>query len=363
MTKPFCHYLTKQYRIEQDRVRPCCFFGASANLNDPKELELYHNYVSNVTDWIPECNVCKQREESGIVSPRQILEKNKEFTDSDDQIVSIQIQFDNICNAACLICGPWASTTWGKYLSNIDQKTPKVIKISQSDQTQLAEGYLDKIKNLVDFSQLKRIEFLGGEPLLTNIHEVFLNEIPVPENVELCYTTNLSCRPTESMLEMWRKFKQVVLQVSIDGTDDHHHYLRWPMRWNQLENNLKFILAQPGINYKMSGSFTLTPLSAFYHDRYVEWAKSFFNDTDISYTQIFSNPWTDRHGPMGIGATPQSLIDEIKSKYGDGHVISNIMEPHDPEKYIKFMDYIEYHDRHRQLNWREVFPEIQHHFK
>lgn len=364
MHRAFCHYLSKQYRIEGDQLRPCCFFDGSIDINDPDALVSYTEYVHSVNDWVPSCNFCKVREVAGLKSPRQLMQDDPAFLQTDQDIVSLQIQFDNICNAACLICGPAQSTTWAKYSNNISQnKTHKVINITSETQQLMASDYLDKLKRIVDFSKLKRIEFLGGEPLLTNIHEDFANEIPNPEKVVLIYTTNVSCKPSESMLNLWRKFKQVKLMVSIDGTDTHHQYLRWPMRWDTLESNLKFIVEQPSINFYVCGSYTLTPFSAFYHDRYVDWARNFFKDTTVDYSQIFAHPWTDRGGMMSIAATPQTLIDEIKSKYGDGHVISNIMEPHDPEKYKQFVNYINYHDEHRKLNWREVFPEIQHHFK
>jgi hypothetical protein len=55
-------------------------------------------------------------------------------------------------------------------------------------------------------------------------------------------------------------------------------------------------------------------------------------------------------------------LNYIKQKYGEDSRISKIMSPFDVQKCQYMLNYINYHDRHRKSNWKEVFPEIVDYF-
>ena len=207
----------------------------------------------------------------------------------------------------------------------------------------------------------RSILFLGGEPLRTDSHIRLLENIEHPKKASLRYTTNGSYRPDERTLEAWSKFKEVKLQFSIDGIGEHFNYLRWPLQWHQVESNLQYILDLKNSNVTLTPfSYTTTPLSLSYHDQYEDWAKKFFANSNINIGEMFERPWQPRgETPMGLAAVPPKLQQRIKEKYGDAHAISRLLEPFTAKQYLSFMNYIRIHDKHRQTNWRNVFPEMQ----
>jgi hypothetical protein len=48
----------------------------------------------------------------------------------------------------------------------------------------------------------------------------------------------------KNIIELWKKCKSVQINVSVDGIDEHFNYLRWPLQWSQVRDNIRFILDQ-----------------------------------------------------------------------------------------------------------------------
>jgi len=358
MTNNFCKFLSNQIRVEYGQLRPCCWFTESVDITSADEVRQYQQQLSEITDWKSagnRCNECKTREQKNLFSPRlQSLEHQIFKSVDDDSKVSIEIQIDRDCNAACLICGPWNSTTWEKYDNKI-----KNIPIQQVGDPKIASlEFVDQLSKTIDFSNAQEIRFLGGEPLRTDSHIRLLENVTHPENTVLRYTTNGSYRPNKKTLDTWKKFKMVILQCSIDGIGEHFNYLRWPLQWSQVEDNLKFLLELPDENIHLATfSYTTTPFSLYYNDVYTNWAEEFFKGT--KYQNMFKYPWQPRGDtPMKLSAISPRLQQLIREKYGADHPVTKLLEPFNIKQYARFMEYIVLHDKHRQTNWRDVFPEI-----
>lgn len=365
MSNNFCKYLSNQSRVEYGQLRPCCWFTESVDVINAEAVKTFQEELDKITDWKTangRCNECKTREEKNLFSPRlQSLNREAFYNITDNTKTSIEIQIDKDCNAACLICGPWNSTTWEKYNNKIkgipikDVADPKIAAIE----------FINKLTTAIDFSGTREILFLGGEPLRTNSHIRLLKKIKDPANTVVKYTTNGSYLPDPETLEVWSKFKHIMLQFSIDGIGEHFNYLRWPLQWQQVEKNLRLLLEYPASNIKLTPfSYTTTPFSLFYHDQYETWAKTFFYGTGIDADDMFKRPWQPRgNTPMGLGAVPLELQNDIKEKYGPDHSITQLLEPFSGIQYRKFINYIRENDKHRQTTWSEVFPEMQKYYR
>ena len=95
----------------------------------------------------------------------------------------------------------------------------------------------------------------------------------------------------------------------------------------------------------------------FYHDRYVKWAQDFFKN-DSSVFPFFQNPYkTD--GVINLNSIPNKLKYEIYRKHGITYPkLIKLIEGYDETSAVKFLKYIREHDKKRNLNWKEIFPEI-----
>jgi len=355
MSNNFCHYLTNQTRIEYGHMKPCCWFRDRLPIDDKIEVSLFREKLANISNWEDAdgaCDECRTRERLGSFSPR--LES---FNYPDKEGIRLEIQIDRDCNGACLICGPWNSNTWEKYNAKINNIP--IGQITDTDVDTLSQ--INKLKKILSLNQYTDIRFLGGEPLRNNHHVKLLNEVTHPENITLNYITNGSYRPSLELLEFWRSFKQVKIQFSIDGTGEHFNYLRWPLQWHQVEDNIRYIIEYGQKNIILTkGSYTVTPLSLYYHDRYVADYEKFVESIGQPLAPWFKVPWQPRGvTPMELSAIPPALAKIISEKYGPDHAVTKLLVQFSLTKHVEFKRYINKHDHYRQTNWRKVFPEME----
>ena len=104
-----------------------------------------------------------------------------------------------------------------------------------------------------------------------------------PENVIVKYATNLSIFPNDETIELWKKFKKVILNVSIDGVGEKFEYVRWPLQWHQIDNNLKKLKQlknQNDINLVYHIAYTGNPLTIWYLDELENYSQEHFQEHD-----------------------------------------------------------------------------------
>jgi hypothetical protein len=370
MSNNFCRYLSNQVRIEYGYMKPCCWFRDEFKmpLDDEHEVKLFREKLSEITTWEDTkggCDECYTREKVGLHSPRLESLVSPAFNNvTDNSIVKLEIQIDRDCNAACLICGPWNSSTWEKYTEKVGKRINLPVQQLRDTESE-TRAQITKLKKILSLDQSKDIRFLGGEPLRNNHHVELLSEIDHHEDITLNYTTNGSYRPSVELLDFWRRFKRVNLTFSIDGVGEHFNYLRWPLQWHQVEDNIRYLAEynQPNI-YLTKGSYTATPFSLYYHDQYVEANEKFVATLSRPIEPWFNRPWEPRGiTPMSLSAVPPELAEIIAKKYGPDHSITKLLVPFDPASYNQFKHYISMHDYNRQTNWQKTFPEMAEFYK
>lgn len=209
-----------------NRVFPCCRFKHAVgeftgDLDAVLDLPVYHRLreQSRSDQPIDGCQKCYQEESVGIPSLREKF--NSEYDTQDVSLQWLEIGFDNVCNLACDGCGPEFSSTWAQKLGAIP------IKPSIVDHT------ISKVPDTI-----RKVLFLGGEPLMTNQHEKFLKQIDIPSKVEIIYNTNGSFMLSQSLTNLLMNFSKVSFIVSVDGYQDLNAQVRSGSDWNQI---LRFI--------------------------------------------------------------------------------------------------------------------------
>lgn len=362
--------MSNGYHFTYDQVKPCCWIkNTSAPILDADAVQEQFDRLQKIKDWIPECVYCYKLEKAGTESPRTRAFTQDIFSDTDavGDIVKVEIQIDEECNAACLVCSPWNSTTWGQYVDKtVNAKVLDEEKVKIYFKNTKVEDRLASVINIVNFDKIKLLHFFGGEPFINDTHLKILQQVPHPENTRLVYTSNASVFPSDETIEIWQKFKNVHVGLSLDGIEEHFNYLRWPLQWNQVTAVLEKYRALCSDKFTINCSFTATPLNIFYIDRYNAWSANFFKDISKDYADgetWFSNPHpTSPNGAVNLYCIPAELQDAVKSKYGADSRIAKIIEPFNADKYEAFIKYIEFHDQHRKLNWRKTFSEVEHYF-
>jgi len=352
MSNQFCRFLSNGYSFSSPNnyliVKPCCWHKDEIIFDENFEKNKHDQ--SQINKWTPGCSVCRAQETAGQKSFRQ--SSFEILPEVENNIpLAIDINLDRSCNAACIICGPESSTFWSKQLGS-----KKTIQIQNKDSLSI---YIDYITNNFDLSKVQRIKFFGGEPLFTDTHLKVLQLLPNPEQCEIWYTTNGSILPGQNVLDIWKQFKLVFFEASLDGIDSKFNYIRWPLQWRKVSNNLLELKDQGPVNLLFRINHTLNPFNIFYYDELDDWIRNNLSSNRLGdLTEINIHPcW----GKWDLAKTPISLRDEINKKYSNS-IVSRILSNTSVLDYKSIIDFTKKYDDKRKVSWAETFPEIVKYF-
>jgi len=179
------------------------------------------------------CSRCWDAEALGHKSRRQSAIEFFNLPPSDlVTLESVDHSATWACNLACIMCGPNNSSLWAKELKYIQSDL-----ISIGRKFQKSNNFLDKL----DFSNIQKIHFNGGEPLLNADHINLLEKLEaqgVLKNTFISYNTNGTVIPDDKIIKLWSRARLVKIFFSIDATKSAFEYIRWPGNWNDTSNNI-----------------------------------------------------------------------------------------------------------------------------
>ena len=351
-------------------ISPCCKFRMSHydekfNVAENK-IEEYSNsiFLENVKQeftnnvWPKGCERCKKEEESGIESKRILDYKRwgqdyKKYT-NDKKFITGSVAFGNTCQLKCIICGPVSSSKWRKEYKDIYGIDTKSLE-------HLDDQFAQEIYNAMP--DAIHIDIPGGEPFLsmTKIQKNLLQKYidnGIAKNICLHYTTNAQIFPDEEWWLLWMKFKQVDIQLSIDGTGQQYEYVRFPADWNTLETNAKkYVSYSKGFikNLKLSVSHTISAYNIFYLDSFYIWClgiglgKPYFGYVHEPY-HIQPTIW-----PKQIN---EKIIDKLSKTKFCSSPVKFLEKNNDSRLFDKFLELTEKHDDYRGISFYETFPEL-----
>lgn len=255
-TKIYCPSMWKSVHVDTDGyLTPCCLFihreDKKSKLVDilhaetilQEEFQEYRDQLSQGI-WPSGCNQCKFAEDEGRDSKRLqdmwMLHNGTMQTPPEDvSLEYLQLKTGRLCNLRCTICTPACSTA-------ISTELLRIGKLDRATYDRLNE----EIAWSYDVEQYKklnpgengyfRIDIAGGEPLLNKTHFEWLDQLPNPEKTILLYNTNGTQRPTRKEIDIWKKFRGIILSFSIDSYGDKFEKLRVGAKWDQVLDNLKY---------------------------------------------------------------------------------------------------------------------------
>jgi len=355
MPNQFCRYLSNGYSFNVTKnnsvtVGPCCFYNKIPF--DSQILQNRKSEFDTINSWTPGCSVCKILENAGQQSLRQTGPDWIDDSETSQDPITIDINLDKNCNAACVICDKDSSSLWAKEESKLNNK---IINVKSEN---LVDRLIDQIVNTVSLTKLKYVRFFGGEPLFTDTHLKFIKHIPHPEQVTLHYTTNGSIYPNDAVLNEWKKFKTIIFAASLDGIDEQFDYVRWPLPWSKVSKNLIRLRENKDIwNLMFRVEFTANFLNTYYFDRLENWIKDnlntnlFGDSTEINIHQCW--------GTWALTKMPLAIRELVQAKYPAEHIIhkivANLSEPDSPSNWQQF---VKTWDARRNNSWQAAFPDL-----
>lgn len=325
-------------------VYPCCMSDTNmpvANYkqdgdlkiswNSEKYKELRANMLAGKES--KECNRCYEQEQYGKYNLRMQL--NDDFAHRYDlveqtqpdghldnlELLYLDIRFSNICNLMCRTCGPDLSSQWGVAVAAKypDRKQPALIRIESSSKNR---EFWDDLSQYIE--NVERIYFAGGEPLLMQEHYNMLNYLTEREkfNIKIYYNTNFSTLDYKniSVLDYWKKFNQIVVCASLDGSHEKGELIRKGLEWDKvIENRKRMIEECPHVR------FILAPTVSVFNadhvlDFYEEWLElGLVEKYDIQFNVLlFPNAYRIELLPDDVKSRIVDRIDRmIEDAYND----------------------------------------------
>jgi sulfatase maturation enzyme AslB (radical SAM superfamily) len=313
---------------------PCCLL--------PKDTNIKQLQTEMLAGQRPvACQKCWTLEDQGKTSDRQL--KNSAFDFYKNQAIEfveedcrkgnystqiVKLYTSNLCNSTCVTCGPGSSTAWA---------TLKNIKVLST----IAQPIIDSF-NYKDFTM---VNFVGGEPLKEKKNfDILLKLIAVGNTA--CFismTTNGSVQLSTKQKDILKEFKNLNICLSIDGIEKRFEYMRFPLKWDILLENIKFFKEN---NIQLSVSYTISNLNVMYYQETVDW----FNLQGLDHNHILVS--------YPAYFSPTALPKEVKKLLNNPIVSIDNHSIIDDENFITACIEIKNQDTLKNIKIKDYLPEF-----
>lgn len=249
--------------------------GTPSNFGRDLPLSAWNNdYMKSVRKTMLEgkipasCTKCFEEESNGVVSKRlwelyewtrdgldlkQLIKDTKEDGSVPEVIRYFDLRLGHTCNLKCVMCSPHDSSKWVQDYPKLMSRTTSPIVIKQiSWDSKTFDNYWYEKEEFWEqlFNQIPNITqlyFAGGEPLMIKEHRKFLDEIirrGYAKNISLRYNSN-GIFVNEDIIKVWSEFKQVRFAFSLDAVDERNNYIRYPSDWDDILKSLRLMDEAP----------------------------------------------------------------------------------------------------------------------
>jgi radical SAM protein with 4Fe4S-binding SPASM domain len=332
-SKVFCMYpWTHLYVHPTGEIGPCCASERwVGNLkqntlqeiwNHPPMTDLRLSMLSESS--ASACKRCYELEAAGAGSLR--LQANKTFahhidlidqTNADgtvDQFRMLRwdVRFNNLCNLKCRICHHVCSSSWHQDLAKLDpewaKENPKSFLFAGRHETDTWEQVLPHLDHA------EEIYFAGGEPLMMQEHFDILNELEKRQrfDVKLFYNTNFTHVQLKNrdVFDYWKKFKNVEVAASLDGSGTRGEYMRKGTDWDTvIANRRRMMEVCPNVTFRVSATASILNVLHL-PDFHKEWVELGLISPEEFFVGLLKDPLYYR-----VDAANQAMKDQVNEKY------------------------------------------------
>lgn len=333
-TESYCAYLWSGAAVGPDgKVMPCCrFFGPRTKsdnaphirdgLKQAREGEYFNNLRKQMLEGKKpyQCTKCWKMESDLLMAeatgdqlvrgslPRLNIDekvKTRDTTPGPSKIRYLETGISSLCNMACIMCGPNASSTIFS-IHNPKKKIPK--------------GFHESNDNINDdLSELRYLKFVGGEPMLEHKHDDLLEKVieqnENPKNLAIEYHTNISHFPSERVIESWKKVGKIIIIFSLDGVGEKATLQRpGKYNWQMIEDNVnRYRELSNEVNIEFSSNTVMTALNIEQITDMIDWLYEKVGDKQIAWFNV--NPLlSSTHDKFSTYIDFRNLSQETKNR-------------------------------------------------
>jgi len=314
-----------------------------------------------------ECEGCWSDEDKGIKSKRQYenerwahivpkLEQKAKLNDVN--LIYVELRLGNVCNNACLTCNSYSSTKWYPDEQKISKDLSwfKLRPMENFKWFEKEEFYND----LANRSQsVEEIYINGGEPTMIKAHFVYLQKLitmGTAQNVHLVYSLNMMDIP-DKLIDLWKDFKQVTVNASIDDLGERNYYIRYPTKWEETVASIEKLNKLSNVNWHVTQ--TVSILNIYHLAEFGHWLETTYGKTPHHNYVLYPDY-------LSIAALPDYYKEELRSHYASRlhewqrkDLLSKLHEPYQPDLLKKAKEFIIAVDKARGLDYKKYIPELK----
>lgn len=351
--------------------------------SNEKFKTLRSNMLNGVWDEVG-CDSCFTKEKQGLLSQRQkwldreetylgeskIYENNLSITRN--KIYHLYMNFSNICNFKCRMCGPHFSNAWINDYKKMNNIVPDLQISKPVSPKQVVD--IDKFLNEYgsELSNLRQIWITGGEPFIDNsVFNFFekLENFSSLDKISVVVNTNASKIDINKISKL-HKLKKIQINVSVDSVGNLYSYMRgFNFSFNSLDKNVsdlsELCVEQRNLKLSINGAYQIYNILNV-KDFFI-WADEKIKDNK-KYGQIEFRPLMNpkflqvRHAPLTLKKQSIEQINSLLSQSSKNFYLHDIkkeaLKEQDTTKVQDFLRWNSNLDKIRNENLKDVFPEL-----
>jgi len=213
------------------RLQPSGKLGKCGHMVNPPEFDSYNEmqkseWLKNIDNkmsndiWPDECTRCQTTESINRRSIRlDMIERDKILKSVNKDYLIVGGVLDNICNSACQTCNENLSSKIGSLKKN---------SVRVDNYKKFYELPTDRIVEL---------DINGGEPTYSPNYKKILENLPT--NIKIVRINTNAHKTFDSIITLLERGVRIIITISFDGLNDIHDYVRWPIKFLNVENTIK----------------------------------------------------------------------------------------------------------------------------
>lgn len=363
------------------------------------------------------CKKCFDEESRGVVSKRmwetgewveegidieELVNQTHEDGSIPEKLIYLDLRLGHSCNLKCIMCSPHDSSKWVQDQKKLIPllKDPIVIQQMSWDRKDFNNFWHENPEFwkeiYAQIPNLKQVYFAGGEPLMIREHKLFLEEIirqGYAGKILVRYNTN-GLLIDDEIIDLWKNFKKVKVGFSIDAVENRNHYIRYPSEWDIIVKNLHLLDNTPD-NIHVSIATAIQIFNIKHLPELAKW-KIQQNFKKVNFTNLTGG--IEAGGGiinmhllyiptfLSIKVLPPEDKEEVRKIFGEfanwlytnyrqdedywkknpygwkrWQAVLDFMNSEDQSDQLSsFREYITNMDKIRNLNAKEIFPELKH---
>lgn len=339
------------------KVFPCCNFRWEEVPNDfnleYEDLFNKHPFMIRIREdmrnnrTVSGCSRCHDNERvTGDSMRTDYIRRAKglgfeENPPSKPQLTYIDLALSNVCNNRCRMCNPDLSTNW--YSDAKKLGIPIRSGIAHNEH---------RFKDF-DFSNINFIKIIGGEPLMEQKKFIeILNKCNL-ENLQLLITTNATIIPSDELIEIFNKCKNVKWNLSIDAYGKLNDFLRKGSDWNNISKNIEWFYKNYNSKIKVDTVVSIYNVNCL--DKLSNYLKSNFFGLEQRHVLVDGEEWMY---PSNLPINAKFFVEEKLKTFSIDNVDFIVDFMHRDGNFKKFLEHDKKLNNIRNEHWKEANPEL-----